>query len=210
MVVLGNESQVFLKYQKQTISICFYQGNVFPSKGRVPQRELRIDNKKQWTSSIQMHLHLFVCIEVNLPHSLLDLFSILMMSFPLVRSFFAHLTQFVMFFLCVSYFSWISSSLPKIEFMLYFQCQITFCSCYNLDILTSFGQHDPNASIIFRGMSVLCVQWVMFYPKSCMNICLYQKQYYYCRIKNITIIKASVMCTFLLYMLHFISSSFKS
>lgn len=50
----------------------------------------------------------------------------------------------------------ISSSLPKIQFMLSFQCQIIFCSCYNLDIIISTGQHDPKASIIFRGKSVLC------------------------------------------------------
>lgn len=100
-----------------------------------------------------------------------------MMSFPLIQNFFAHFTPFVMFFSCVSYVSWISSSLPKITFMLYFQCQIMFCSGYNPDFITSAGQHDPKASIILRGVSVLCFCSEVFYPKPCMNICLYQKQY---------------------------------
>lgn len=129
-----------------------------------------------------------------------------MMSFPLIQSYFAHLTQLIMFFSCVSYFcvdvSWISSSLPKIKFLLYFQCQTMFPSCYNLDIITLIGRRERKATVIFRGMSVLCFCQVMFYPESCMNI-----RNNITRIKKYDYYQASVMCIFLPCMAHSISTS---
>lgn len=90
-----------------------------------------------------------------------------MMSFPRIQSFFAHLS---IFYRCSHVFH-ISSFVPKINFLLYFQCQLIYCSCYKLDVITLIGQQDLKASFIVRGTCVVfLLLWCFIQTHACMFV----------------------------------------